>query len=127
LRSPPQRRYKPTGWAIARASLSGGRGSPTLAGRPPPWFPPLVTPPSCRYGAALASLSALATLRGWAGTATVGGDLERKPTKCGPRYQLRYVHSGCLGDGLFRTHGWHFSTERIFGAFHPPELLIEEP
>jgi hypothetical protein len=37
------------------------------------------------------------------------------------------VRSGHLGDGLFRTRGCHFSTEGIFGAIHPPELLIEDP
>jgi hypothetical protein len=44
---------------------------------------PASTPP-WRYGAALAPPSALATLRGWAGTATVGGALRRKPTESGP-------------------------------------------
>ena len=42
-----------------------------------------------------------------------------------PTILLR-VYSGDIGNRLFRRHRGHFSTERIFGAFHPPVLLVEK-
>jgi hypothetical protein len=64
-------------WPAGRSRRAGARPAPSGTGKPPRW----------RYGSALAPLSALATLRGWAGTATVGGALCRKPTKSGPRFE----------------------------------------
>ena len=67
--------------------LPGDRGppgtmaTPTGTDAPRPW----------RYGVALAPFSALATLRGCAGTATVGGALCGKRTKSAPPLPTLYL------------------------------------